>query len=928
MTEQISVPLSAVPAPTDTVFLVDGSGYIFRAFYAVTSLSTKSGFPTNALYGFVRMLGKLLQGANSQYVTVVFDSGRETFRKELYAEYKANRSECPPDLSLQMPYFRKIVRALGLKDIELPGYEADDIIGTLSCRLAEAGVNVVLVTGDKDLMQLVGDRVTIWDTMKDVRIGESQVIEKFGVPPSKVVEILGLTGDSSDNIPGLKGVGPKTAAQLIEYYGDIEGIISNVGGIKEDARIKNRKKIAEQIESGLEILRLSRQLAQINTKSPVYIEESDYRINVQDLEGKEILDLLRCRPPVEREVRDLFEELEFTSLLKGLNLQYAKPAPPSTPAGNYITVTGEGFAKWAEEFNRRSFYAIDLETTSLDVLEAKIVGIAICWSADESFYLPVGHVVGEDQIPLELFLETCGASLLNPEIAKCGQNLKYDMGVLAQHGIEVKGARFDTMIAAYLLNSDRRAYNLEALASEYLGRGTVTYKETVGDKADFSMVEIADATIYAAEDAHLSWLLTEVLSGKIREEGLTKVLDELEMPLVSVLSRMERRGVKLDCNLLAALSEEYGQELDRIRSEIFQIAGTEFNLNSTKQLAELLFDRLGLPTKGIKKTKTGISTDSSVLEKLADVHPLPRLILEYRALQKLKSTYVDALPAQVSPLTGRLHCKLNQAVTGTGRLSSSEPNLQNIPVQTKEGRRIRDAFVAEEGSLLISADYSQIELRVLAALSEDEEFIRAFMDEIDIHEKTAREIMNIPAEGEVPPELRRIGKTINFGVIYGMSGFRLGAELGIPVGIAQEYINNYFARYPRVKQYFKRLEEDAVRSGAVSTLFGRRRIISDLDTSGRDKGFALRAAINAPIQGTAADIIKLAMVRLEERIEREELPFKLILQIHDELLFECKREFVDEATEIIRQEMEQVIELKVPLKVDVGVGGNWQEAHA
>lgn len=924
MTEQASL----ISSPSDTVFLVDGSGYIFRAFYAVASLSTKGGFPTNALYGFVRMLGKLLQGANSNHVTVVFDSGRETFRKELYAEYKANRSECPPDLLLQMPYFRKIVKALGLKDIELPGYEADDIIGTLSERLAQDGYKVVLVTGDKDLMQLVGEHVSIWDTMKDARIGEAQVIEKFGVPPSKVVEILGLTGDSSDNIPGLKGVGPKTAAQLIEYYGDIEGIIANIAAIKDDSRIKNRKKIAEQIESGLDILRLSRQLAQINTKSPVYIEESEYRINVQDLDGKEILELLRCRPPVEKEVRELFEELEFTSLLKGLKLEYAKPALPETPKGNYITVGLSTFQQWAKSFNERRFYALDLETTSLDVLEAKIVGIAICWSSEEAFYLPIGHASGDDQVPLDVFFSHCGESLRDPAVGKCGQNLKYDIGVLAQHGLEVRGARFDTMIAAYLLNPDRRAYNLEALAAEYLGRGTVTYEETVQNKVDFSMVEIADATVYAAEDAHLSWLLTELLEGKIREEGLSRVLEELEMPLVTVLSRMERRGVRLDCELLSKLSEEYGAELDRIKGEIFKVAGAEFNLNSTKQLAELLFEKLGISTKGIKRTKTGVSTDSSVLEKLADVHPLPRLILEYRGLQKLKSTYVDALPAQVSKVSGRLHSKLNQAVTGTGRLSSSEPNLQNIPIQTAEGRRIRDAFIAEDGFLLISADYSQIELRVLAALSEDEELTRAFLEDVDIHEKTAREIMNIPAGGTVPPDLRRIGKTINFGVIYGMSGFRLGAELGLPVGTAQEYINNYFARYPRVKQYFKRLEEDAIRAGAVSTLFGRRRIISDLDTSGRDKGFALRAAINAPIQGTAADIIKLAMVRLEERIERESLPLKLILQIHDELLFECAAEFVVQAKEIIRQEMEQVITLEVPLKVDVGVGGNWQEAHA
>lgn len=912
-----------------TVYLVDGSGYIFRAFFAITRLTNRAGFPTNALYGFTRMLLKLLSEANSDHVVAVFDAGRATFRTELYPEYKANREECPEDLSKQMPYFRELTRALGLPTLELPGFEADDIIGTLARRLSDAGHDVVIVGADKDLMQLVDGHVSMWDTMRDRRFKHGEVVEKFGVGPEKVCEVLALMGDTSDNIPGLAGVGPKTATQLILKYHSVEGVIAAAEKIKEDKEIRNRAKIAATIESDAELLRLSRRLVEIDLNCPVKLPSGENEVAVSSLSDTEILQVMERRTPDEAKLAALVEEFEFSSLVKEFHFTPRSAIEiAATPEHRYHTVWRDGFAEWLKRFTSERAFALDIESTSLNVQEASVVGVSFCWSDDEAFYIPLAHrETTREQVTWEEFKAGCGAHLADRTVKKFGQNIKYDASVLAQWGVEVEGIDFDTMIASYVLNPDRNTHNLTALCLEFLKRPLIEYEDIVGEHPDFSYVDAVAATEYGGQDAHVVWLLKAHLEKHLEAKELTEVFRVIEMPLVPVLSRMELAGVKLDTDLLAAMSAEFATEIARLETEIYALAGTEFNLNSPKQLADVLFNRLGISTQGIKKTKTGISTDSSVLEKLSDVHPLPRAILHYRMIHKLKSTYVDALPAQVSTGDGRLHSRFNQTGTGTGRLSSSDPNLQNIPVQTQEGQRIRAAFVPEKGNVLISADYSQIELRLLAHMSGDENLIAAFTDGIDIHAKTAREVLGLGADDAVTTEQRRIGKTINFGIVYGMSGFRLGRELGIPVGEATRYIESYFAKYPKVSAFFEQLEKDATEKGYVTTFFGRKRFLADIDAEGRDRGFLMRAALNAPLQGTAADLIKIAMIRLDEWIRSREAPLKMILQIHDELVFECAELFVAEAESQIRATMEGAAALAVPLKVDVGHGRTWREAQ-
>lgn len=911
------------------VYIVDGSGYIFRAYYGVSPLTTKDGFPTNALYGFTRMLGRLLQDSSATNVFVVFDAGRKTFRNDLYPEYKANRSECPEDLLPQMPFFREISRALGLQVLEAPGYEADDIIGTLVKRYEDAGCEIVIVTGDKDLSQLVDARVTIWDTMKDKHFGREGVIEKFGVPPEKVVELLALTGDTSDNIPGVKGIGPKTATQLIEKFGDVESVIANVEAIKNDPSIRGRAKIAEAIEQGVELLRMSRRLVEIMKDAPFTVEVENSEQNVSELSSEELLSASARREPVGETLSALFSRFEFTSLLKEMKLDI-KPQKQTDPAGEYRTVYKDEFPSWLSALKEQEIFAFDLETTSLDPFEAKLVGVSFCWNSKEAFYIPLGHTTvpeGKEQLSSEEFLNALRDVFVSEHWKKCGQNLKYDLNVLGVHGIEVKGVTFDTMVAAYIINPDKNAFNMTALAKEFLSKDVIEYEELSGVATGFADVTIEDATRYSAEDAHIAWLLMEKLQPMLEERDLISIFSTIEMPLVPILSRLERAGVKIDTDLLARMSEEFGTELDEIRGNLVGMAGTDFNLNSPKQLAEILFGKLGISTKGVKKTKTGFSTDSSVLEMLSAYHDFPKEVLRYRMLFKLKSTYIDSLPTQISHVTGRLHSKFNQTVAATGRLSSSEPNLQNIPIQSKEGRRIRGAFVAEKGRVIISADYSQIELRILAHMSGDKNFIQAFIDGTDIHTKTAREILQIPEGEAVPAEMRRMGKTLNFGIIYGMSGFRLGKELGIPLREADSYIQTYFNRYPGIKEFFARLENDAATLGEVSTIFGRKRMIALADMSGRDKGFQNRIAVNAPIQGTAADIVKLAMLKIDEVIRKESLPLLMTLQVHDELVFECDEGFAQQAAEIIKREMENVTVLRAPLRAEVGIALNWEEAH-
>lgn len=913
------------------VHIVDGSGYIFRAYYAVAPLSNKEGFPTNALFGFTRMFVKLVKESGGGPLVVVFDAGRETFRNQIYDQYKANRSECPEDLVPQMPYFRQLAEAMGFPILELAGFEADDVIGTLTKRFERAGVETVIVTGDKDLMQLVNARVTIWDTMKEQRYTPIEVAGKFGVPPQQVAEVLALMGDSSDNVPGLDGVGPKTATLLIEKYGDVETVIRSAAAIRQDGSIRNRNKICDQIESDPSILRLSRRLVEIETNAPVILRTAEGNVQISQLNDEELFRAVGRRAPDRAALDKLVERFEFTSLVRDLQLESS--SEPAVRTAAYRTVFADDFDAWCGKLASQPIFSFDCETSSLDFAVAKIAGLSFCWSDDEAWYVPVGHCApmgqsgegAEKQVSFERLREKLAGIMADPKILKIGQNLKFDLNVLAHKGLPVNGVHFDTMIAAYLLNPDKRSYSLADLAKEYLGLPSVEFEQVLGDLPDFSHVSIAAAADYSCEDAHYAWLLHSMLAMKIEDHELSRVAHEIDLPLVAVLSRMECRGVLLDSELLAKMSDELGRQIEAEREAIIDLAGVDFNLNSPKQLADVLFNKLGISSKGLKKTKTGISTDSAVLEKLALDHPVPGRILHYRMLHKLKSTYVDTLPAQVSAVTGRLHTKLNQTIAGTGRLSSSEPNLQNIPIQTAEGKRIRSAFVARPGRVLISADYSQIELRLLAAMSGDERMIELFQRGVDIHSETAREILEID---EVSPDQRRIAKTINFGIIYGMGGFRLGRELGIPVAVANRYIESYFARYPKVKQYFAALEEQALSRGFVTTLFGRRRVIAEIDSSGRDHGFLVRAAINAPIQGSAADIIKLAMVRLDARISREKLPVDMLLQIHDELLFETDESNSEAAAGIVREEMEGVVDLALPLKVDIGWGPDWQAAHS
>lgn len=890
-------------------------------------LNTREGFPTNALFGYVRMLLKLLTAADSNHVAVVFDAGRQTFRTELYKEYKANREECPAELKLQMPFFRELSSALGLQILEKPGFEADDILGTLTRRLASEGIEVVLVSGDKDLMQLVGPHVSIWDTMNDRRFHDAEVKEKFGVPPSQVVEVLGLMGDSSDNVPGLDGVGPKTAAQLVEKFGNVEQIIAAVDAIEADSSIRNRRKIADNIRTNSELLRLCRKLVEIDCAVSLDLIHNGAALSIHQAQPQDLFAALERQAVDGEKLGLLAEKLEFTSLLRDLKLT---PKKVHNPNQHYKTILRDSFPAFAEELAQQGAFALDTETSSLNVQDAQLVGASFCWSDEVAYYVPLKHAVaeGEPQISWQDFATVLGPILANPKQKKYGQNIKYDIEVLAEHGLEVAGAHFDTMLASYLINPDKGSHNLTVLAADFLQRSTIEFDEVLAGRGSFAEVPLLEATQYAAQDAHYVWLLQKILAPQLSEKGLDGVFSQIEMPLVPVLAAMERRGVRLDVPKLDALAEEFGKQLETIEADLFTLAGGKFNSNSPKQLAEILFTKLGLPTKGVRKTKTGFSTDSDVLERLSPLHPLPAQILRYRTIYKLKSTYIEVLRTQVSNKTKRLHARFNQAVTGTGRLSSSDPNLQNIPIQTAEGRRIRAAFIAEPGCRLISADYSQIELRVLAHLSGDENLISAFAENVDIHAKTAREIMGLASNEQISPEIRRMGKTINFGVIYGMGPYRLSKDLGIPVPEAQRYIDNYFDRYPKVRAYFAELEKTLREKGYVETFYGRKRFGANIDASERDQGFLLRAALNAPLQGTAADLMKLAMIRVDSCLKQRGLKAQLIMQIHDEIVVECEQTQLTECIECVKGEMEHVAEFRVPLEVEVGSGFNWEEAHA
>jgi DNA polymerase-1 len=889
----------------DTLYLIDGSSYIYRAYYAIRHLSSPTGHPTNAIYGFTQMLLKLLKDHQPRHVAVVFDVGRVTFRTELYPDYKANRAALPDDLRVQMGPIRDMVRAFNIPVLELAGFEADDIIGCLAARFSGGGGRVVVVTGDKDLMQIVTDRVTLLDTMKDKCSGISDVVERFGVEPAQVTDILGLAGDASDNIPGVPGIGEKTAMKLITQFGSLDQLLERSTEVKG----KNGEKLREFRDQAL----LSRRLATIRCDVPIQVEPDE----------------LLSQEPDRDALNTLFRLYGFTSLAKELT------GRSTLSSDGYCTVTTrEEFEELVHTLERSEEFAIDLETTSLNPRDAEIVGLSFSFIDHRAWYIPVGHVDDNGpqpgQLPRDLVLERLRPLLEGPLPAKVGQNIKFDMQVLATSGIRLNGVHFDTMLASYVLNPSRQGHGLDALALEHLNHRMISYAEVTGSgksQKNFSQVEIGTASRYACEDADATWLLRRKFAPLLTENGVEELFRRIEMPLVPILAEMENHGVLLDTSLLAELSSDFSSRMADLEERILGLAGTSFNLNSPKQLGEVLFEKMGLKSGKKTKGKTGWSTDNEVLSSLAEEHEIARLILEYRGLSKLKSTYSDALPRLVHPRTGRVHTSYNQTVTNTGRLSSSDPNLQNIPVRSDEGRMIRHAFIAPPGHVILSADYSQIELRVLAHLSGDPVFCHAFENDEDIHTRTASEVFGLFPE-MVTAEMRRQAKTINFGIIYGQGSFSLAKQLGISRKTAEEFIAAYKERHAKAVGFLDDCIRQAEEKGFVTTILGRNLPIPDIaSTNGNIRAFAQRNAINYPIQGSAADIIKSAMIRVDDRIRSEGLDSRLIMQVHDELVFEVREEELLAMELLVEEEMSRAVELRIPLKVDINHGANWSEAH-
>ncbi|MBW2082462.1 MAG: DNA polymerase I [Deltaproteobacteria bacterium] len=888
----------------EPVFLVDGSSYLHRAYHAIGRLSNSKGFPTNVVLGFTKMLLKLLQEKHPRYIAIVFDAKGPTFRHEIYEEYKANRPPMPEDLAVQIPLVKKVIEALNIKMLEVEGYEADDIIGTLARKCQEQGHEVIMVTGDKDFRQLISPMAIMWDTMKDKVTGFQSLKTEYGLDPSQFIDVMGLSGDSSDNIPGVPGIGEKTAIKLIKEFGSLEKVLESIDLIKG-------KKLKENLRENVESALLSKKLVTINQDVPLEV----------DIKG------LAIGEPDRQKLSELFRELEFRDLWNQFTVRKERDKDYN------ICWTEAELSRLISQIREKGLVCLDTETTSENPFKAKLVGISFSLQEGKAIYLPLGHDYAEapKQIPMDKALSALRPVLEDEHIAKVGQNIKYDAEVLHFHSIELKGMYFDTMVASYVINPGLRQHNLEALSQQYLNYKMITYGDLVGKgkKAkNFSQVNIEAAAEYSCEDADITLRLMRVLSERLDSVKNEELFYGLEMKLIPVLMEMELAGIKIDVEFFQALSKKMASELKELEQEIYKEAGMEFNINSPQQLGYVLFEKLQLPTQR-KTTKTKrYSTDVKVLKKLAAYpHKVPKLVLRYRTLNKLKSTYLDALVKMVEPSTGRLHTSFNQTVTATGRLSSSNPNLQNIPIRGEEGKEIRKGFIAEKGFKFVSADYSQIELRVFAHYSGDPAFKEAFERGDDIHTRTASEIMGVSSE-EVTSDMRRIAKAINFGIIYGMGPQKLSEELEIDLSSAKQYIAAYYERYKGVLAYKERMIKDAREKGYVTTLFNRRRYVPDIDNPKQViRAEAERIAVNTPIQGTAADLIKKAMINLYERLELENFRSRMLLQVHDELLFEVPEDEVKAVIPLIKEEMENVYPLDVPLKVDVGVGTNWSEAH-
>jgi len=908
--------------------LIDGPNYVFRAFHAVRHLSNSKGEPTNAVFGYVQMLRSVLGRLTPTHVAVAFDPKGGTFRNEIYADYKAHRPPMPEELAVQWPKVHDITRAFSLPLICIENYEADDVIATLARQAEAKGWDVTIVSTDKDLMQLVDDRVHLLDTMKDIEYDAAAVKEKWGVEPKRIHDLLSLSGDSADNIPGVPGIGPKTAVQLLEEYGDLEGVLARAGEVKQNKRRENLIEFADQA-------RLSYELVALNYETPVGCE----------------LDDLAIKAPDRSALAHLFGQLEFKRLLDEYSGEAAEPAAtaPTPTAGEHVphakpapvTISNRlvdddsSFNELLAALKSAELIAVDTETTSLSTHDAEIVGLSFSVKPGEGWYVPVGHQPRDlldakpKQLPKDEVLAALKPILEDDGKAKCGHNLKYDTQVLRRAGITLKGVRFDSMLLAYCLYPAKYAPKMDTVAQDYLGHECIPYEAVAGKGAkqiSFAHVSVDDALPYAAEDAEVSLRLSEYLRDRLEAEKRLDRHDDIELPLSRVLADMEWTGTKIDSAMLARLSDEFGNGISELEVKIHAAAGQEFNIASPKQLGELLFDTLQIP--GGKKTKSGQwATGQEVLEKLAEEHEVPRLILEARQLSKLKSTYTDALQKLIHPGTGRVHTSYNQAITSTGRLSSTDPNLQNIPIRTEAGREIRKAFIAEPGNVLIAADYSQIELRLMAHFSEDTALIRAFAEGQDIHAATAAAVNDIDI-ADVTGEMRRRAKIINFGILYGMSAFGLAKQIGMGRSEAQAFIDAYFDRYPTVRSFMDKTLEDARTNGYVETLLGHRVMLPDINAkNGMHRAYAERTAINAPLQGSAADIIKVAMIRLHARLAEELPEVKMTLQVHDELVVECPEARMEAVSRIVREEMERAVVLKVPLSVDIGSGASWFDAH-
>ena len=928
-------------APNPLV-LVDGSSYLYRAFHAFPPLTNSAGEPTGAMYGVLNMLKSLISQVQPSHIAVVFDAKGKTFRDEMFEQYKSHRPPMPDDLRKQIQPLHDIIRALGIPLLVIEGVEADDVIGTLAVAASKANQKVLISTGDKDMAQLVDDNIMLINTMNNTLLDRDAVIEKYGIPPELIIDYLALMGDSADNIPGVAGVGEKTALGLLQGIGSMAEIYANLDKVAE-LPIRGAKKLGDKLLAEKEMADLSYRLATIKTDVALDITPEQLTLGASNndqlteyfgrYEFKRWLnEVMNGADSItnNNEQPTKINHYQATPALAQDNSEEALPTIQIDRSRYETLLTKADLNRWVEKLKQAKLFALDTETDNLDYMAANLVGISFALENGEAAYLPLqlDYLGAPKTLEKTTALTLLKPVLENPAIQKVGQNFKYDLTIFARNGIDVQGVAFDTMLESYVLNSTGR-HNMDDLAKRYLGHQTISFEEIAGkgkNQLTFNQIPLEQAAEYAAEDADVTMKLQQVLWEKLsKEPSLEKLFKEMELPLLGVLSRMERRGVLIDSDALFLQSNEIANRLSELEEQAYVLAGQPFNLVSTKQLQEILFDKLGLPV--IQKTPKGApSTNEEVLEELAFSHELPKVLVEHRGLSKLKSTYTDKLPQMVNPQTGRVHTSYHQAVTATGRLSSSDPNLQNIPIRNEEGRRIRQAFIAREGFTVVAADYSQIELRIMAHLSQDQGLINAFTQGKDIHRSTAAEIFGVTLD-EVTSEQRRNAKAINFGLIYGMSAFGLSRQLGIGRADAQSYMDLYFKRYPGVQTFMHDIREKAKAQGYVETLFGRRLYLPDINSSnGMRRKAAERVAINAPMQGTAADIIKRAMIQLDQKLQNDP-DIAMIMQVHDELVFEVRSEKVAFYSELIKTQMESAADLVVPLIVEVGQGTNWDEAH-